>query len=51
LHQLRIVCVPVLHDLCPVRMVVFNHNVMNMYFTVNKSTMYASSYDKVHELL
>jgi len=31
--------------------VVFNHNVINLYFTANKSTMYTSYYDKVYELL
>jgi len=28
-----------------------NHNVMNLYFTANKSTVYTSYYDKVYELL
>jgi len=32
-------------------LVVFNHNVINLYFTANKSTMYTSYYDKVYELL
>ena len=27
--------------------VAFNHNVINLYFTENKSTMYASYHDKV----
>jgi len=27
--------------------VVFNHNVINLYFSANKSIMYASYYDKV----
>jgi len=31
--------------------VVFNHNVIKLYFTANKSTMYASYYDKVYKLL
>ena len=31
--------------------VVFNHNVINMHFTANNNTMYASYYDKVYELL
>ena len=31
--------------------VVFSHNVINLDFTVNKSTMYTSYYDKVYELL
>ena len=29
----------------------FNHNVINLYFTVTKSTMYTGYYDKVYELL
>ena len=29
--------------------VVFNHNVINLYFTTNKSSMYMSYYNKVHE--
>jgi len=28
--------------------VVFNHNVTNLYFTANKSTMCTSYYDKVY---
>jgi len=28
-----------------------NHNVIKLYFTANKSTMYTSYYDKVYELL
>jgi len=31
--------------------VVFNHNVINLYFTANKSTMHTSYYDKVYELI
>ena len=31
--------------------VVYIHNGINLYFTANKSTMYASYYDKVYELL
>jgi len=31
--------------------VVFNHNVINLYFTANKSTMYAIYYDKVYQRL
>jgi len=31
--------------------VVYIHNVINLYCTANKSTMYASYYDKVYELL
>jgi len=31
--------------------VAFNHNVINLYFTANKSTMYTSNYDKLYELL
>ena len=31
--------------------VVFNHNVINLYFTANKSSMYKSYYDKVYQLL
>jgi len=31
--------------------VVFNHNVIKLYFTANKSTMYTNYYDKVYELL
>jgi len=31
--------------------IVFNHNVINLYFTANKSTMYTSYYDKAHEFL
>jgi len=31
--------------------VVFNHNVINLYFTANKSTVHTSCYDKVYELL
>jgi len=31
--------------------VVVNHNVINLYFTANKSTMYMSYCDKVYELL
>ena len=30
--------------------VVFNHNVINLCFTADKSTMYTSYYDKVYEL-
>jgi len=30
--------------------VVFNHNVINLYFTANKSTMHTSYYDKAYEL-
>jgi len=30
---------------------VFNRNVINLYFTANKSTMYTSYYDDVYELL
>jgi len=30
---------------------VFNHNVINLYFTANKSTMYTSYYHKVYELV
>jgi len=30
---------------------VFNYNVINLYFTANKSTMYTSYNDKVYELL
>jgi len=30
---------------------VFNHSVINLYFTANKRTMYTSYYDEVHELL
>jgi len=30
---------------------VFNHNVINLFFTANKSTMYTSNYKKVYELL
>jgi len=26
----------------------FNHNIVNLYFTANKSTMYISYYDKVY---
>jgi len=28
-----------------------NHNVIKLYFTANKSTMYTSYYDRVYELL
>jgi len=28
--------------------VVFNHNVINLYITAKKSTMYMSYYDKVY---
>ena len=28
--------------------VVFNHNVIKLYFTANKSTMYTTFYDSVH---
>jgi len=31
--------------------VVFNHNVINLYFTANKRTMCTSYYDKVYKLL
>ena len=31
--------------------VVFNHKVINLYFTGNKNTTYTSYYDKVYELL
>jgi len=31
--------------------VAFNHNVINLYFTANNSTMHTSYYDKVYELL
>jgi len=31
--------------------VVFNHNVINLYFIANKSTMYTSYYDEVDKLL
>ena len=31
--------------------VAFDHNVINLYFTANKSSMYTSYYDKVYELL
>jgi len=31
--------------------VVFNHNVINLYLIANESTMYKSYYDKVYELL
>jgi len=31
--------------------VVNNHNVVNLYFTANKSTMYTSYYGKLYELL
>jgi len=31
--------------------VVFNHNVINLYLTANKKTMYTSYFDKVYELL
>jgi len=31
--------------------VVFNHNVIKLYFTASKSTMYASYSDKVYKLL
>jgi len=30
--------------------VVFNHNVLNLYFTESKSTMYASYHDIAYEL-
>jgi len=30
---------------------VFNHNIINLYFTANKSTLYTSYYGKVYELL
>jgi len=31
--------------------VIFNHNVINLYFSANKSIMYMSDYDKVYKLL
>jgi len=31
--------------------VVFNHNIINMCFTANKSTKYTSYYSKVYEVL
>jgi len=31
--------------------VLFNHSVINLYFTANKSTMHKSYHDKVYELL
>jgi len=44
-----------LNGRCPGRVeeliVVFNHNVINLYFTANTSTMYTSYYDKVYKLL
>jgi len=30
---------------------IFNHNVINLYFTASKSTVHTSYYDKVYELL
>jgi len=32
-------------------LIVFDHNVINLYFTANKSTMCKSYFDKVYELL
>jgi len=31
--------------------VVVNQNVIKLYFTANKNTMYTSYYDKIYELL
>ena len=47
----NIVCLSVLHDLCSVCIVVFNHNVINLYFTTNESTLDISYYDKVFTCL
>jgi len=32
-------------------LIVINHNVINLYFIANKSTMSTRYYDKVYELL
>jgi len=31
--------------------VVFNHNVISLHFTANKSTVYTSYYDEVYQVL